>query len=296
MIKNKDAITNFLRAILGIIFLMSAISKLVAPGLFEITIMEQGIFTSREIVAYLSRFLIVMELFIGLALFQSFYLKNIILPLSIFILLAFTILLSFSVFAGDTNNCGCFGEVVKMSPLQAIIKNIFLIFIGMILFRLQDDNSTKIYIPILILVVSFGTVFGIAPIKSYENLVFTQYTNFENEGRVDLTSGNNLVAVFFIECEHCIETAQEIVKLENETGNISNLYILFAGEDSDSIHSFIDKTQIDHPYFRIPLEDFFGLIGNSPPRIYWLKDGKVKEYWDNDFIENIKRYQEISNN
>jgi len=291
MIKNKDAITNFLRAILGIIFLMSAISKLVAPGLFEITIMEQGIFTSREIVAYLSRFLIVMELFLGLALFQSFYLKNIILPLSIFILLAFTILLSFSVFAGDTNNCGCFGEVIKMSPLQAIIKNIFLIFIGMILFRLQDNNSTKIYIPILILVVSFGTVFGIAPIKSYDNLVFTQYTNFENEGRVDLTNGNNLVAVFFIECEHCIETAQEIVKLENETGNISNLYILFAGEDSDSIHSFIDKTQIDHPYFRIPLEDFFGLIGNSPPRIYWLKDGKVKEYWDDNFVVNIKRFQ-----
>jgi len=291
MIKNKDAITNFLRAILGIIFLMSAISKLVAPGLFEITIMEQGIFTSREIVAYLSRFLIVMELFLGLALFQSFYLKNIILPLSIFILLAFTILLSFSVFAGDTNNCGCFGEVIKMSPLQAIIKNIFLIFIGMILFRLQGNNSTKIYIPILILVVSFGTVFGIAPIKSYDNLVFTQYTNFENEGRVDLTNGNNLVAVFFIECEHCIETAQEIVKLENETGNISNLYILFAGEDSDSIHSFIDKTQIDHPYFRIPLEDFFGLIGNSPPRIYWLKDGKVKEYWDDNFVVNIKRFQ-----
>ncbi|PIQ09506.1 MAG: hypothetical protein COW71_06065 [Ignavibacteriales bacterium CG18_big_fil_WC_8_21_14_2_50_31_20] len=291
MIKNKDAITNFLRAILGIIFLMSAISKLVAPGLFEITIMEQGIFTSREIVAYLSRFLIVMELFLGLALFQSFYLKNIILPLSIFVLLAFTILLSFSVFAGDTNNCGCFGEVVKMSPLQAIIKNIFLIFIGMILFRLQDNNSTKIYIPILILVVSFGTVFGIAPIKSYDNLVFTQYTNFENEGRVDLTNGNNLVAVFFIECEHCIETAQEIVKLENETGNISNLYILFAGEDSDSIHSFIDKTQIVHPYFRIPLEDFFGLIGNSPPRIYWLKDGKVKEYWDDNFVVNIKRFQ-----
>ena len=169
MIKNKDAITNFLRAILGIIFLMSAISKLVAPGLFEITIMEQGIFTSREIVAYLSRFLIVMELFLGLALFQSFYLKNIILPLSIFILLAFTILLSFSVFAGDTNNCGCFGEVIKMSPLQAIIKNIFLIFIGMILFRLQGNNSTKIYIPILILIVSVGTVFGIAPIKSAIN-------------------------------------------------------------------------------------------------------------------------------
>jgi len=295
MMMNKNTISNFLRAILGIIFLMSAISKMVASGLFEITILEQGVFTSRIIIAYLSRFLIIMELFLGLAMFQSFYLKKIILPLSIFILFSFTILLSFSAFAGDTNNCGCFGEVLKMSPLQAIIKNIFLIIIGIVIFRLQDDNPTKIYIPILILLVSVGTVFGIAPIKSYENLVFTQYTYFENEGRVDLTSGNNLVAVFFIDCEHCMNAAENIVKLEKETGRISNLYILFAGEDSDSVQSFIDKTQIGYPYFRIPLEDFFGLIGNSPPRIYWLKDGKVKEYWDDNFIANIKLFQnEIS--
>lgn len=296
MIKNKNAISNSLRAILGIIFLMSAISKMVAPGLFEITIMEQGVFASREIVAYLSRFLIIMELFLGIALFQSFYLKKIILPISIFILFAFTILLSFSVFSGDTNNCGCFGEVVKMSPLEAIVKNIFLIIIGIVIFRLQDDNPTKIYVPFFILLVSVGTVFGIAPIKSYENLVFTQYTNFENEGRVDLTNGDNLVAIFFIDCEHCTETAQEIVKLEKETERISNLYILFAGEETDSVHHFFEKTQIEHPYFRIPLEDFFELIGNSPPRIYWLHDGKVKEFWDSDFIENVKQYQKISNN
>jgi hypothetical protein len=296
MIKNKNAITNFLRAILGIVFLTSAISKMVAPGLFEITIMEQGIFTSREFIAYLSRFLIIMELFLGLTLFQSFYLKKIILPVSIFILFAFTILLSFSAFAGDTNNCGCFGEVVKMSPLEAIVKNIFLIIIGIVIFRLQDDNPTKIYIPFFILLISVGTVFGIAPIKSYENLVFTQYTNFENEGRVDLTNGDNLVAVFFIECDHCIETAKEIVKFEKEFGRISNLYILFAGEKTDSVHHFLDKTRIEHPFMRINMDDFFALIGSSPPRIYWLKDGKVNEFWDNNFIGNIKRNKEISNN
>jgi len=290
-LKNKNTITNILRAILGLVFLFSAISKLVAPGLFEITILEQGIITSRIITAYLSRFLIIMELFLGLALFQSFYLKRIILPLSIFTLFAFTIILSFSFLAGDTNNCGCFGEVIKMSPLEAIIKNIILIFIGTIIYRWQNDNNTMFYLPLVILFASIFIVFVVAPIKSYNSLAFSKYINFENEGRVDLTEGNNLVAVFFIDCEHCIASAKKIVKYENENENISNLFILFSGEKSDTIQHFLDETKINHPFQRINMEEFFGLIGDSPPRIYWLKNGKVKEYWDDNFISNIKRFQ-----
>lgn len=280
-----------LQYLLGIVFVFSAISKLLAPGLFEITILDQGIIETREVAAYIGRLLIAFELFLGIALFQQNYLKKIVLPLSLVTLSGFTILLLFSVIAGDSNNCGCFGEALKMSPLEAIIKNIILIIIGVFLFRSAKKDKNKINIPIFIFITSLALVFIVAPIKSYKDLKFSKYTNFTNEGRVDLTDGDKLVAIFFIDCEHCMHTAKTIVKLENETSKFNNLYILFAGEETDSVQSFLKTTNIQHPYLRISIDDFFDLIGNSPPRIYWLNDGKIKKYWDDNFHNHLLSYK-----
>jgi len=291
----SELITKFSRYILSVVFIFSAISKLIAPGLFEITILDQGIIESREMAAYFGRILIAMELFLGVALLQSNYLKRIILPATLLTLMGFTVLLLFSYFAGDSNNCGCFGEVLKMSPLEAIIKNIILIVVGVITFRSTKKDKEKLNTLVVILIISIGFVFIVAPIKSYKDLVFSKYIEFENEGRVDLTEGNKLVAIFFIDCEHCMETANDIIALEKETSKIQNLYILFAGEESDSVQSFLDEVNIEHPYLRIPIDDFFDLIGTSPPRIYWLENGKVKEFWDDNFRKQLIHFQENSN-
>ncbi|MDA7710550.1 hypothetical protein N8873_00635 [Flavobacteriaceae bacterium] len=37
------------------------------------------------------------------------------------------------------------------------------------------------------------------------------------------------------------------------------------------------------PYHFIEVEQFFNLIGDSPPRIYKIVDGKVVQFWDTDF-------------
>ncbi len=291
---NKEKISTTLRIILSGVFIFSAISKLIAPGLFEITILNQGIIETREMAAYLGRSIIAFELFLGVALLQSNYLKKIVIPATLLTLIGFTLLLFVSLLSGDSSNCGCFGEVIKMSPLEAIIKNIISIIIGVIIFLLEKQKSDKLFIPIIILLISFSIVFIVAPIKSYDNLTFAKYINFENEGSVDLTDGNKLVAVFFIDCEHCMETASEIVTLENETSKLDNFYMLFAGEETDSIKHFLEKTNIEYPYLRISIDDFFDLIGNSPPRIYWLQNGDVKEYWDDNFRNNLIRYNEFN--
>ena len=296
MVIKRELISKLLQIILSVVFLFSAISKLIAPGLFEITIIEQGIITSREIASYIARFLIIFELFIGLALLQPYYLKKVVLPLSLLTLLGFTFLLLFSIVAGDTNNCGCFGEVLKMSPLQAIMKNVVLIIIGIFVYKSAKQNSSMLFVPLLLLIFSVGTVFIAAPIKSYEDLVFSKYTNFSNEERVDLTDGEKLVAIFFIDCDHCIKTAKEIVEFETKNSKLKNLYILFAGEETDTVQYFLDKTKIDHPYQRVSIDDFFDLIGNTPPRIYWLNNGKIKEFWDDNFTQNLIHYKSATTN
>jgi hypothetical protein len=58
-------------------------------------------------------------------------------------------------------------------------------------------------------------------------------------------------------------------------------------ENETAVSAFAEKTHTGYPYHLISAEDFFNLIGASPPRLYWLQDGKVKAHWDEDFANNI---------
>ena len=37
----------------------------------------------------------------------------------------------------------------------------------------------------------------------------------------------------------------------------------------------------------IDVNTFFDLIGSTPPRIYWIVDGQVKQYWDETLGEDF---------
>ena len=47
-----------LRLFFGLSFLFSAYTKFIAPGYFEITLLDQGITPTRELAAHLARFLL----------------------------------------------------------------------------------------------------------------------------------------------------------------------------------------------------------------------------------------------
>jgi hypothetical protein len=46
-------------------------------------------------------------------------------------------------------------------------------------------------------------------------------------------------------------------------------------------------TQSSSPYAFINVNTFFDLIGDSPPRIYYLKNGVVAKIWDKEFSTSI---------
>jgi hypothetical protein len=46
-------------------------------------------------------------------------------------------------------------------------------------------------------------------------------------------------------------------------------------------------TQSSAPYAFIEVNTFFDLIGDSPPRIYYLNNGVVAEIWDKEFSKSI---------
>ncbi len=117
--------------------------------------------------------------------------------------------------------------------------------------------------------------------------------NFEPEGRVDLTAGQKTVAVFNLDCEHCQEAAKELGALSRNNKKFPKLYLLFYQEGSTTVSEFENLTQSSFPYAFIDVNMFFDLIGNAPPRIYHLKEGKVESVWDENFVLNFQEAFEL---
>lgn len=290
--KKNELMIIFLRTFLGIVFLFSAYTKLISPGIVEIILVEHGFFESRETAAVFVRLLIGLEFSLGLLFILNIEMKRVVIPASYIFLTAFTIYLIYTGYIqNDNQNCGCFGEVIPMSPLESIIKNIFLMAMIFVLNKFRIVNKKNLFIPFLIVITLSGLTFAASPLKSYKDFKFGDLTHFEGKGRVDLTSGDKFIAIMNTECEHCQQLAKELESLKSNQEVYSNIFALLYSEGDVSVDSFKVITGSNLPYQKIDAVKFYELIGTNPPRIYWLHNGEVKEFWDNNFVENILRTQ-----
>ena len=279
----KLKLALLLRIILGLVFLFSAYTKFISPGLTEIILVDHGIVSTRETAAIIVRLLIGIEFTLGILLIMPYSLKTIVIPSTILFLIIFTGYLGHTGFIlKDTQNCGCFGEMIKMSPIESIIKNIVLILFLVLLFKLSNEKRNYFVTPVVAML-CVTLVFVFLPINSQKEFRFANYTNFEGEGRVDLSNGEKLIAILNLECDHCQALAQELSETKNRTNKLPKIYTLLFKEGNVTVDSFKTMTNFNFPYHMIGVNEFLNLIGQSPPRIYWLKDGKVKEIWDGDF-------------
>ena len=279
----KPRLALLLRIILGLVFLFSAYTKFISPGLTEIILVDHGIVSARETAAIIVRLLIGIEFTLGILLVMPYSLKTIVIPSTILFLIIFTGYLGYTGFIlKDTQNCGCFGEMIKMSPLESIIKNIVLIVFLVLLFKLSNEKRNYFAIP-AVAILCVALIFVSLPVNSQKEFKFAIYTNFEGEGRVDLSNGEKLIAILNLECDHCQTLAQELSETKNRTNKLPKIYALLFKEGNVTVDSFKTMTKFNFPHHLIDMNEFLNLIGQSPPRIYWLKDGKVKEIWDGDF-------------
>jgi hypothetical protein len=285
----KSKIVLSLKVFIGLVFLLSAYSKLIAPGITEIILVDHGIVHSRDTAAVIVHLLIGFEFALGLLFFQPYSVKKIVIPASFLFLTGFTVYLVYTGFIlNDKQNCGCFGEIIKMMPLESIIKNVVLMVLLTVLFKMVEEKKNY-WVPLITAVLVPAVLFIAAPIKSQKDFKFAKYTTFQEQGRVDLANGNKLIAILNLECDHCQDLVKELSAFEKRSKSFPETYALLFSEGSVTIDAFKKMTGFDFPYRMIGAGEFFDLIGQAPPRIYWLQDGKIKETWDKDFVENITK-------
>lgn len=168
---NSKNISWILRLIISALFLLSAVAKLYPSPYFAISTFEvkqlYPLGFSEGFAPYFSRILIGIEFALGIAILLKDYLKKITIPATILLLAVFTIHLSYTTFvSGNAGNCGCFGELIPMTPVEAIIKNIIAIGLLIWLFKiLPADGKSNFW---LLKSVGLGCIlalFMVAPIR-----------------------------------------------------------------------------------------------------------------------------------
>lgn len=129
-----------LKTLLATVFLLSAFFKL--QSFYEFNLFLLNLLSLSETMAYLlSLALIVFEFFLG---FQLLFKSNIkiYLQVSTYLLILFSIFNIIILFLeGNSENCFCFGNYLKFTPLESLIKN--LVLLGMVCVLKPSQEKIK---------------------------------------------------------------------------------------------------------------------------------------------------------
>ena len=171
MNNSKQYIPYILRGFVAFLFLISALSKLYPSPYFAISTFEMKQLVplgfSEGLAVYFSRILVGAEFALGLLLLQPHYLKRFVIPATIALLVVFSIHLTYTIVAnGNSGNCGCFGELLKMTPLESVFKNIAAVALLAWLYKLLPKGSDRnnFWVLTTVLFASVLLIFMLAPI------------------------------------------------------------------------------------------------------------------------------------
>ncbi len=166
---SKETVEKILRIFLGVMFLFSGISKLFPIEAFEVVTWQQGV-VSLELAPYFSRLMISFEILLGGLFLIGYKMRKFTLPASFLLLVAFTgYLIIIEITGKGGENCGCFGELLPMTGIESIIKNILFIGMAVYLFITSGVEKKSSYLYIAAgYVVIFAVLIFFFNIKPYE--------------------------------------------------------------------------------------------------------------------------------
>jgi methylamine utilization protein MauE len=147
-----------IRIIIFLLFILSGIAKMLPIWGFEKQLHDIGIINWCQS-KYLSRLIIAFEIATGFGFLQSHYLKRIIIPSTILLLIVFSTYLSVQMyrFGPMMGDCGCFGQLIPITPVVELIKNILTIGLLVYLYKNVSEKpkgKNNFFYILLILVAS----------------------------------------------------------------------------------------------------------------------------------------------
>ncbi len=290
----KKIIFTTISVLLGLVFILSGLTKLYPIELFELTFIDLGV-ANWYTAPVISRLMISFEFFLGILLILNFSLRRFTLKATIAMLVVFTVYLIVQlIIEGNKGNCKCFGNVLMMSPLEAIIKNIVMLAVAIVLYIWHKGFTFpfKKIIAIVVTLVSLTLPFILNPpdfivayqsqkeIVGYKLKLDTLYNSTDlKKPPLELRQEKHIIAFMSLTCKHCRIAAYKLHLIKKESPNISIFFVL--NGDTKDIAPFFDDTKATNiPYMILLGRRFVDLAGYNMPSILFINNSIVEEKTD----------------
>lgn len=288
----KTILSLLLRLTLGLLFIVSFISKINDLEPIELAIVDAGI-SNWALAPFFSRFILSVELALGIAFLFNFVRKWTLIG-SLSLLGVFSVYLLFTYFKyGNEGDCGCFGAFLELNPLESLAKNIVMIGLILLWYFYSKEEwkwNAKILITIFA-VISLGIPYILNyPFyanQEFENLKAVNYPldtellgplTFSDSTKPDLKKGEYIIGFLSLKCPHCMNAAYKLTILQKQY-KLPPIYSVFIGKE-ERLQKFMEESRSSFPYVLYTDKRLMRITGPEYPIIFYVKDGTVIKKWN----------------
>lgn len=279
-----------LKVLLGLVFIVSAVLKIVGIDRFEIYVYSYHFF-SLNFSFIVARLAIILELALGLGLI-SHTLHKLYWWGSMAMLAGYTLLLIYALVIGRTDSCHCFGDFLQLDPKQSLIKNGVLMLLFLWIFKMKSWTTPFRWIILCLIVIASAVgVFLASPPDNMisdsdpeQNLQMEYFDEMLDTAPLDtlhLREGKQVVCFFSTACEYCKVAAQKLSLMQRFYGfPDESVTYLFIGNE-ESVARFYEQSESaryrDVIYPEVPL--LLKAVSGNLPVVVFMDDGVVvREY------------------
>ena len=273
-----------LKVLLGLVFIVSAILKVVDMDRFEIYVYSYHFF-SLNASFIVARLAIILELVLGIGLI-SHCLHKLMWWGSMAMLVGYSLLLIYALRLGRTDSCHCFGDFLQLDPKQSLIKNGVLMALFFPIFRMESWKTPFRWL-ILILAIMTSTigVFVASPPDNLansdpaHNLQVELFDELLDEAPLDslhLDEGKQIVCFFSAGCEYCQTAARKLSLMQQFHGfPRERITYLFMGDEAE-VARFYELSESDR-YREVIYPDarMLKVVKGNLPTIVFMENGEV---------------------
>ena len=273
------------RMLLGVFFIVSAISKLIGIDQFEIYIFTYNILPLN--LSFLTaRLVICAEILVGLGLLSNIW-KRLVDTSAVLMMVCFTLFLGYALLIGRTDSCNCMGPLVEIDPAKSILKNVLIIIALIFAMGAKPWQwKPKWFIWLPAIVAPIVTVFCLS---APDNWLFGPSQEVYNKEELDkanapdgvlhslnLSEGKHVVAFLTPGCPFCQMTDEKITHIcrRNDLDSTAFVY-LTPSQDSTLAPLTLDTTTFIRPAYVIDLTTYSLITYGQRPILFLMENGQV---------------------
>lgn len=279
-----------LKVFLGLVFVVSAVLKIIGMDQFEIYIYSYHFF-SLNFSFLVARAAIIVELVLGIGLISNCFHKLMWWG-SVVMLLGYSVLLVYALILGRTDNCHCFGDYLRFNPWQSLIKNIVLLALFAFIYKVKGRQFKYQWLALAVVALACSvTVFAVSPPDNFtpaalpghdlQREAFSKAIQEDPLKDYALDKGKKVVCVFSTGCEYCMMAAHKLSLMQSYYGfPEKDVLFVFMGSE-EGVERFYKESESSR-YQYVLYEDVKALLKMTNgvfPVLVLMENGEVvQEY------------------